>query len=129
MLLMITTRGVIDEIVRELAMSKSTLILCVEVSNAIILADTGFQSRFDSHEVTLDESKCQPEPVTVITIAFGTLVPKMMVWGETVIFIDTCDRIVGTDSSNKGICPSVEWGDMDSSEMWLPLDTILPPVS
>jgi hypothetical protein len=110
-------------------MSKSTLILYVEVSNAIILADNGFQSKFVFHEVTLDESKCQPEPVTVITIALGALKPKMMVWGETVIFIDTCDRIVGTDSSNKGVCPSVERGEMDSSEMWLPLVTILPPVS
>ena len=70
---MIMLRGVMEEMVREVPRSKSILILCVEVSNATMLAETGFQPKVAVHDVTLEGSRCQPEPETVITSALGAL--------------------------------------------------------
>ena len=70
---MITMRGVMDEMVREVPRSKSILILCVKVSNATMLAETGVQSWDPDSNVTVEGSKCQPEPETVITSALGAL--------------------------------------------------------
>ena len=60
-------------------------------------------SPVESAKVTEAGSKYQPEPVKVITSAWGAYWPKMIAEGETVIFIVTCAIIVGTESSTEGV--------------------------